>query len=83
MFELSSNFKLQVTIFRREMDLRDCVCQMNLDADGLKKLFSHGLRRLRSKSGNCRDPQLYDEYTLLYVLLGIHVDCLNCLLICL
>ena len=42
--------EVQVTRFRRDMDLKVDAVLMNMDAEGLKRLFSHGIRRLKTGS---------------------------------
>ncbi|CAE7609067.1 HERC1 [Symbiodinium sp. CCMP2592] len=53
-----------VTRFRRDMDLPADAVVMNMDAEGLKKLFSHGIRRLKTGSES-RDTALDDFYNIL------------------
>ena len=38
----------EIKIFRKLADLKEDGVVANLDAEGIKKLFSHGIRRLRT-----------------------------------
>ncbi|CAE7029543.1 HERC1 [Symbiodinium sp. CCMP2592] len=71
---MDSPMIIPIEVMRREvnalrgpahMDMKHDPLQAELDSDGIKKLFTHGLRRLKSGASRPRDPALEDFFHIL------------------
>lgn len=66
---------MQVSILRDELGVSNDPCMIHLDADGLKKLFNHGVRRFKATGSATRVPWIKIKPMLLFDLKQVAAHC--------